>query len=349
MLLFLPGRNHRSHFWKEYGSLTSIKERMLELITYTGKRFHHGASRNKHSLFPDSYHSNQIPTRDSMADQLIAALLALLSALVVATGTVIRHLVAEETPPSDTKSAALSTLTSLKWWSGAGVSIVGYSLQAAALRFASIILVQPITILSLFFAMPLSAKVTGRKVSAKEWFWAVILTLSVAILLVVGRPTNDHASAHPAMWVGSLLIGLIVVLILIRLARKGLRKERALLLGTASGFTYGYMSFLTKSGVMELSHGGLYALVTGSSLYLIIATAIAATWLQQAAFNAGAIQQSLPAMTVASPLTSSLLGVIVFQERFTTPEHLIWVPIIAAITAAVSVVLLSRAEAEETV
>lgn len=284
-----------------------------------------------------------------MADQLIAALLALLSALVVATGTVIRHLVAEETPPSDTKSAALSTLTSLKWWSGAGVSIIGYALQAAALRFASILLVQPITILSLFFAMPLSAKITGRRVTAKEWTWAVVLTLSVATLLVVGRPTNEHSGAHPLIWGGSLVVGVIIVGILLRLSRKGLRKERAILLGTASGFTYGYMSFLTKSGVMQLSEGGIVALVTGASLYLIIISAIAATWLQQAAFGAGAIQQSLPAMTVASPVTSSLLGVIVFQERFTTPTHLIWVPILAAILGVVSVVLLSRAEAEETV
>lgn len=280
-----------------------------------------------------------------MGNTFLAAALALLSAFVVATGTVIRHLVAEETPPGDSGLSTSRSFTSWKWWGGAGVSIIGYALQAIALRFASILLVQPITILSLFFAMPLSARFTGRRVSLKEWIWAALLTLSVGVLLIVGRPTNHHTDAHPAIWSASLVTGVAIIIILVRLSRKGLRSERALLLGIASGFTYGYMSFLTKSGVMELADGGIVHLLTGSSLYLIITASIVATILQQEAFGAGAIQQSLPAMTVASPLTSSLLGIIVFQERFTTPSHLIAIPIIAAVMTVVSVIQLSRAEA----
>ena len=283
-----------------------------------------------------------------MTYQLIAAVLALLSALVVATGTVIRHLVADEQPlPEEGGGSAKATLTSAKWWAGAGVSVVGYLLQAAALRFASILLVQPITILSLFFALPLSARFTGRRVRLQDWIWAVALTLGVGVLLVVGRPTNAHAKAHPALWVGSLAMGIIIVVLLMRLAKKGLRKDRALLVGLASGITYGYMSFLTKGVVMNLSAGRILTVLTHPALYLLIIAAIVGTWLQQAAFNAGAIQQSLPAMTVASPLTSSLLGVIVFQERFTTPASLYWLLIVAVIVTVVSVVQLSRAEAQD--
>ena len=52
-------------------------------------------------------------------------------------------------------------------------------------------------------------------------------------------------------------------------------------------------------------------------------------------------------MTVASPLTSSVLGVIVFQERFTTSASLYWLIIVAAIATVVAVVQLSRAEAQD--
>lgn len=283
-----------------------------------------------------------------MTYQLIAAVLALLSALVVATGTVIRHLVADEQPlPDNAKSGAKATLTSAKWWAGAGVSVVGYLLQAAALRFASILLVQPITILSLFFALPLSARFTGRRVRVQDWIWAVVLTIGVGVLLVVGRPTNTHAKAHPVLWIGSLAVGVIIVVLLLRLAKKGLRKDRALLIGLASGITYGYMSFLTKGVVMNLTAGRILTVLTHPALYLLIIAAVVGTWLQQSAFNAGAIQQSLPAMTVASPLTSSLLGVIVFQERFTTPTSLYWLLIASAIVTIIAVVQLSRAEAQD--
>ena len=65
-----------------------------------------------------------------MTAQLIAAALALLSALVVAIGTVIRHLVAAEQPlPEEGLSSVKATLTSGKWWAGAGVSVIGYLLS----------------------------------------------------------------------------------------------------------------------------------------------------------------------------------------------------------------------------
>ena len=285
-----------------------------------------------------------------MTAQLIAAALALLSALVVAIGTVIRHLVAAEQPlPEEGLSSVKATLTSGKWWAGAGVSVIGYLLQAAALRFASILLVQPITILSLFFALPLSARFTGRRVRIQDWVWAILLTLGVGVLLVIGRTTNTHAHAHPLAWAGLLIIGIAIIILLLRLAKKGLRKERALLIGLGSGITYGYMSFYTKGVVMDLSAGHIVTVFTHPALYLLITASIVGTWLQQEAFNAGAIQQSLPAMTVASPITSSILGIVVYQERFTTPPALYWLVIAAAVLTVVAVIQLSRAEAQDDV
>lgn len=109
------------------------------------------------------------------------------------------------------------------------------------------------------------------------------------------------------------------------------------------------MSFYTKGVVMDLSAGHIVTVFTHPALYLLITASIVGTWLQQEAFNAGAIQQSLPAMTVASPITSSILGIVVYQERFTTPPALYWLVIAAAVLTVVAVIQLSRAEAQDDV
>jgi hypothetical protein len=54
-------------------------------------------------------------------------------------------------------------------------------------------------------------------------------------------------------------------------------------------------------------------------------------------------------MTVASPITSSILGIVVYQERFTTPPALYWLVIAAAVLTVVAVIQLSRAEAQDDV
>ena len=66
------------------------------------------------------------------------------------------------------------------WWAGTAVAVAGYGFQALALVKGSLIVVQPLLVSALLFALPLSARLAGRRVTRREWLWAALLTVSLA-------------------------------------------------------------------------------------------------------------------------------------------------------------------------
>ena len=59
----------------------------------------------------------------------------------------------------------LRLLRDRQWWLGSLVSAAGFGLQAAALGFGSVLLVQALLVTSLLFALPVNARITRRRVS----------------------------------------------------------------------------------------------------------------------------------------------------------------------------------------
>ena len=108
----------------------------------------------------------------------IAALLALGSALCVAVGDVLQQRATHRL--TDTSSSNLQLFGTLlrnpRWRWGAGLLVVSIALQAEALDQGSVLLVQALLVLSLLFALPISAQLAHRRVSAREWTWAAVLT-----------------------------------------------------------------------------------------------------------------------------------------------------------------------------
>lgn len=94
------------------------------------------------------------------------------------------------------------------------------------------------------------------------------------------------------------------------------QNPKALLLGTATGWLYGFVALLSKSVVDTYVNDGLVQLLLSWELWLLVALAVIGVGLQQAAFNAGPLQASLPAMTVVEPIVAFSLGYIVLGERF---------------------------------
>src|SRR5215213_8875818 len=123
---------------------------------------------------------------DEPAD--IAALLALGAALFIAIGDVMHQRQAHEVTDDQVGHAALflQLLRDRRWWLGSLVAAVGFGLQAAALGFGSVLLVQ--------------ARLSHRAVTRWEWTWAVLLAASVAVIVTVGNPTAGHSHASFKTW-----------------------------------------------------------------------------------------------------------------------------------------------------
>ena len=276
----------------------------------------------------------------------IAALLALGAAFFIAIGDVIHQRSAHEVTDEQVGHIGLFArlLRDRQWWVGSLVAAVGFALQAAALGFGSVLLVQALLVTSLLFALPINARVSHRRVTRWEWTWAALLAAAVAVIVVVGNPTAGHSRASFETWTAVIaVLGPALVLCVVG-ARIWSGPVSAVLLALVSGALWGVFAVLTK-GVVDRLDDGLWALVRTPELYVWALVAIAGTAWQQSSFRAGALTASLPTMTVAEPVVGSVLGVVVLGETL-RPGDAGWLTLVAAVTVmVVATAALARGEA----
>ncbi|MEL6051737.1 DMT family transporter [Corynebacterium rouxii] len=272
-----------------------------------------------------------------MYSNFLAMAFALASALTIAWGTVVRHRIAEETDGSP----LLEAVTHFRWWVGSLTALLGYALQVVALGFGALLIVQPILVLSLMFTLPLSARYDGRLPSRDEMGWAGALTVAVAVLVVLGKPAAGDPQPPMDRWLLALGIGAVILLALWFISGRLALNTRALVLGSITGGVYGYVAVLSKATVDIMTHGGIATLVFSWQGYSLLFGAILGTVVQQYAFNAGPLKNSLPAMTIVEPIVAFALGYAVLGEQFQVYD-LNWVFMAAAlITMVVSTFALS--------
>jgi drug/metabolite transporter (DMT)-like permease len=190
----------------------------------------------------------------------------------------------------------------------------GYVAQAAALGVGSLVLVQPLLVTTLLFALPLGARSAHRRLSRADWAWALLLAGALAVFVVSGEPTAGAARAGLREWLpAAVVLGLLEVGCLVGAAtRRG--TTRALLLAVAAGIAFGVGAALTK-GVVSLLDDGIVALLASWETYVLSVAMVGGTFLQQSAFQAGDLAASLPAVTVAEPVVAIALGIGVLGEQ----------------------------------
>ena len=282
-----------------------------------------------------------------MAKMDIAVLLALGAAFFIGIGEVMHQRSAHDVTDQVVGHWELFTrlLADRQWWLGSLVSALGFGLQAAALGFGSVLLVQALLVTALLFALPVNARSTGRPVTRTQWMWAALLAASVAVIIIVGNPTEGHSRAALGVWavVVAVMVPALVLCVVGARAWAG-RPLAAVLLGVVSGSLWGVFAVLTK-GLVDHLDRGLWALLEMPELYVWASVAVAATAWQQSSFRAGSLAASLPTMTVTEPVVASALGMGVLGESL-RPTDGGWVALIAAVVAVVFATgALARSEA----
>jgi drug/metabolite transporter (DMT)-like permease len=276
----------------------------------------------------------------------IAALLALGAAFFIAIGDVVHQRSAHEVTDEPVSHVALfmRLLRDGQWWVGSLVSAVGFALQAAALGFGSVLLVQALLVTSLLFALPINARMTHRQVTRWEWTWAALLAASVAVIVTVGNPTAGHSRASLETWTAVIaVLGPAMVLCVVG-ARIWSGPVSAVLLAFVSGSLWGLFAVLTK-GVVDRLDDGIWELLRTPELYAWALVAIAGTAWQQSSFRAGSLTASLPTMTVTEPVIGSVLGIVVLGETLRPGEAGWFTLLVAVAVMVVATVALARGEA----
>ncbi|MBV8177225.1 MAG: DMT family transporter [Mycobacterium sp.] len=282
-----------------------------------------------------------------MARTYLATLLALAAALMIGIGEVIQQQSAQDVTGERVGTFELfgRLLRDRQWWTGSLVGAAGFALQAAALNFGSVVLVQALLVISLLFALLISAIVNHRRITRWEGTWAVLLVAAVAGVVTVGNPQEGHARASLHAWavVAAIMVPAVVVCAIG--ARFFSGSVSAMLLGLLSGSLWGVFYVLTKGVVAQFGHG-IGALLRTPELYASGVVAISATAWVQSAFRAGPLSASLPAITVSNPLVASVLGVTILGETITDNNAARVVLAFSVAAMVVAMVALSRSQAD---
>jgi drug/metabolite transporter (DMT)-like permease len=283
---------------------------------------------------------------DALVGHGLTVLLAVLAAVFLAIGIVVRQRATMDVPQEHGVSSVmfLTLLRRPLWWGGTVAAVAGFVFQALALAKGSLLLVQPILVSGLLFALPLSARLAHRRVTRGEWAWAVVLTaaLAVFVLLAKTRPGDYEASLPLSALVAVICTAAVCACVVVAARTTGWK--RAVLLAVAVGVLFGVVAVLTKLVMHLLTHEGLRTVLTTPVLYLLVVTGVLATFLQQSAFHAGSLQTSVPTMLVLEPVVAVVLGAVVLGEHLDVSQLDTVLIAISAVAMAAATIALGRDE-----
>ncbi|MCV7384251.1 DMT family transporter [Mycolicibacter longobardus] len=279
---------------------------------------------------------------------VLAALLALCAALASAIGDVIRQRSAQEVTDQQVGHLQLFwlSLRDLRWWGGGAAAVGNYVLQAMALAVGSVMLVTGLQVTALLFALPMYAWLTKRRVSNWEWMWAMLLAAALAVVVIVGDPTEGKQHAPASTWiaVSAVVVTLLVACVVAARRFKG-RPLAAVLLAVVAGTSLAVFALLTKVLVELIKAEGLEDALESPVLVPWLAATLAGMIFQQSAFRAGALTASMPTMIVAKPLVASALGVLLLNEHIQAGGIEDIAVIIGVVVIVISTAALARGEA----
>ncbi|MFE2040685.1 DMT family transporter [Streptomyces sp. NPDC059477] len=271
-----------------------------------------------------------------MNASVLAVALSLLSAVGYAFAAVAQERLAARSPGT----GLLRLLRGGAWWGSVVLNAAAALLHVVALKYGPLTVVQPLGALTLVAAVPLGARLAGRRVSATEWRGTALTLAGLAALLVTatGPAPDDVLSVQEALLVSGATAVLIGTL-----CRPGVRP--GLRHATASGVSSGVASALTQTVTVATTDGSgspLGLQVIGVAV-LVAAFAAGGLLLAQTAYRDG-LGAPLAVVTLANPVAAAVIGLSLLGERFRGGAAGVLLALTGAGLAAWGVVLLSRAE-----
>ncbi|MEU3851554.1 hypothetical protein [Streptomyces sp. NPDC029554] len=269
----------------------------------------------------------------------VAVALSLVSAVAYAAAAVAQERLAARSRGG----GALRLLGSGAWWWSVGLNAAAALLHVVALRYGPLTVVQPLGALTLVAAVPLGARLAGRRVAAAEWKGTALTLLGLGAVLVTasGPAPDDVLSVPEALAVAGATAALIGVLSRPG-ARPGLRHA------TASGVASGVASALTQTVTVAATDrsGPVLSLQVVGVALLVAAFAAGGLLLSQTAYRGG-LGGPLAMVTLANPLAAAVIGLSLLGERLQGGPAGVLLAFTGAGLASWGVILLSRSAPRE--
>lgn len=274
----------------------------------------------------------------------VAILLAAGAAFLSALAVVFQRVALESAPTASSLSPRLMThaLRKRGWLAGFALMLGTFGLQATALRFGQLDVVQPVLTTELIFLVAILVVGFRRSVGWREVLGIVAIVAGLAAFFGSAAPAAGKGQPGQAGWIAVAAVTIAGALALVAAGRVGPRWWRAAALGSAAAVLFADNAAFTKTATTLLREGGVAGLFENADPYLIGLSGAVGLFVLQAALHAGPITASRTANVVVNPLVSIVIGATAFGERLRAGPLPVTVDVLAIAVLCAGVAVLAR-------
>ena len=192
------------------------------------------------------------------------------------------------------------------WLLGTLILLFGYAAQGAALDRGRLVVVQPLLVTTIVWALPLGHWLTGQHVVRRQVLGAGIVVVGLAMFVLVGDPDAgaDNASSSSLAIAALVIIAAVAFLLWLPVKTATLR---AASLGTCAGLLFGMSATFAKPVLADL-HVGIAEAASDWRTWALLAFGFAGFVIQQLSLATGQLTPAMAAVSVVNPAVSVILG-----------------------------------------
>lgn len=250
---------------------------------------------------------------------LIAVVCALAAGACFASAGVLQQRAASARP--ETESLSFRLIADLAheplWLVGIGLAMLSYVFESVALAFGPLVLVQPLIVTELLFALPISLRWRGMRMSVRDWVGTLSVACGLSVGLVAAAPAQGTPNASLVRWIPALAIAAGLTMVAVAIGRRVSGPWRSSSYAAGAGLVLGSQAALLKATV-ALFERGIVTALTSWQLWAMVAAAIIGLLLVQSAYEAGPLAASMPVVDAVDPAVAVLFGILLFHEHVRT-------------------------------
>ncbi|MEV6984421.1 DMT family transporter [Sphaerisporangium sp. NPDC051017] len=227
-----------------------------------------------------------------------------------------------------------------RWWIGGAIGFLGAALHALALSFAPLVLIQPVSVTTLVFAVPLAAVLHGRRPHRAEVLGSAAVSVGLlGIMLLIPQSHSRPELSTPGALSFLACVGAVVAVCELS-ARRARGTAKALLTSIGAGAVTASVSTFVRvvGGTFDGNLSHLFHWFT----LAIPALLVCAIVLLQRSYAVGHFSVAYAGVQVVDPVTSVLAGVILLGEPLPADPRSIVPALVSAAVLIAGTITLGR-------
>ena len=243
----------------------------------------------------------------------------------------------------------LRLVTVPMWLLGTLVLLAGYATQAAALDRGKIVVVQPLMVTTIVWALPLGYWLSSQNVVRQQVLGAGVVVVGLTMFVLVGDPdAGADSAATRELVIAAVVISAAVLLLMLWGRGNGSASSRAAVLGLCAGLWFGLAAAFAKP-VLDDLHAGIGEAAQDWRTWALLAFGFGGFLIQQLSLATGQLAPAMAAVSVANPAVSVILGILLYEERLTRPGWHVVVALAALLAALGGALLITMSNRETAV